>query len=63
MVYHALDYGLGDLGSRPARGSALCSWGGHFTLTVSSSAQGLVIVQKCRILFNFGNFSLDFFQK
>ena len=35
----ALDSGSGGPGSSPGRGTALCSWARHFTLTVPFSTQ------------------------
>ena len=35
----ALDSGSSDLGLSPGRGTALCSWARHFTLTVALFTQ------------------------
>ena len=39
LMLSALDSGASGPGSSPGRGIALCSWAGHFTLTVPLSTQ------------------------
>ena len=44
----ALDSGLRGLGSSPGRVIVLCSWTGHFTLTVPLSTQELWVPANCQ---------------